>query len=143
MGTEKRIREIHDYAKLQLEGLLSIRPPHSPAKYHQADKWQPESAPDIYCGQKCVVRATGNGFKGDVLGYLLCRVISWAKRESLWTSHTVIYLVPEQSSSEALDDRIGVITHANYHPKRTVYWNGGQEIISFDIADMPRRAKAA
>jgi hypothetical protein len=143
MGTEKTIRDRHEYAAMQLEGLFSIRPPKSPAVYRQEYRDHPETAPELYCGQKVVMRTQVGR---DVIGYLLCRIVSWENNESRWSYRTAIYVVPEETSTPKLDERIGVLTHAYVTKARRpsyYYWGGDNQIISFDPADMPKRMEEA
>lgn len=144
MSEEKTKRDKHEYARLQIEGLLSIRPPRKPAKYRQRDRWAPAEGPTLYLGQKCVYRVQDKrfGLKSNVTGYLLCRIISWRESEDAfwWSSDTTIYMVPEESSSPKLDDMLGTLIHARYSIGHYVY---GNSITSFDAKDMPPRREAA
>ena len=144
MAIEKTIRDKHEHAAMQLEGLLGIRPPKSPAIYHKDWKEDPDTGPTIYCGQRVVVRVTQQ--RKGVAGYLLCRIISWADNSTVWSLRTCVYLVAEQASTSALDDRVGQLFHANVdmHSRRSSYYfNNGNEIVSFDPKDMPKRIEIA
>lgn len=141
MAIEKTKRDRHEYARLQLEGLLGIRPPKKPAEYRRNDDYAPPEGPTLYLGQKCVLRVQSKGFgPSTVKGYLLCRIISWREEEGWWSTDTTIYMVPEGSSHPELDDMIGALTHSHYRVGRFTY---GNTIISFDAKDMPPRREAA
>lgn len=142
MGIEKTKRDRHEYARLQIEGLLGIRPPRKPAQYRQRDRYDPPEGPVLYVGQKCILRVGSKGFgKSTVKGYLLCRIISWSEEdEGWWHRGCTLYVVPEGSSSPDLDHRIGQLTHAYYDSGRAMYGSG---IFSFDAKDMPLRREAA
>lgn len=136
MAIERTVRERHEYARLQIEGLIPIRPPRKPAEYRQRDRLAPDTAPILRCGLPCVVRIQRDG---SVKGYLLCRVISWREHpESWWDSDTTIYMVPEAASSPELMEEIGVLRHARYSPERGRSWGWYSDIYSFDAADMPK-----
>ena len=142
MAIEKTKRDRHEYARLQIEGLLRIRPPRSPAQYRQRDKYDPPEGPVLYVGQKCVLRVCSTGWRPrSVKGYLLCRIISWSEEaEGWWHRGCTLYLVPEESSAADLDHRIGELTHSYYDSGRDIYGSG---VISFDAKDMPPRREAA
>ncbi len=137
MGTEKTVVDRHEYAALQIEGLLRITPPRSPARYRQEDTHEPEHGPMLHCGKKCVVRVS-EGL--NIIGYMLCRIVSWDERETNWWSgRTTIYLTAEATSSEKLEGRIGKLFHATYFTHGPRKWSSLRGIVSFDPADMPRR----
>lgn len=145
MAIEKTHRDKHAHAALQLEGLLGLRPPPSPAEYQRRYDDEPETGPVLYCGAKVVVRVTRWArSKRVVAGYLLARVVAWEENAARWGYGTCVYLVAERATTSELDDRVGQLSHAYVaRDGRTRYgYFGGSrslEIVSFDAADLPRR----